>query len=58
MNCSVATGGVITCSGIPNHYSTQNLQWGNTFSAEVQLKTTNKATAPNSPTVSVTATQG
>ncbi len=56
MNCSVATGGVITCSGIPNHWSTQNLQWGNTFSQEVQLQTSNKNTAPSNPTVAVTAT--
>ena len=38
MNCSVATGGVITCSGIPNHYSTQNLQWGNTSPLKFNLK--------------------
>ena len=55
-NCSVASGGVITCSGIPNNYTTENLQWGQTVVVEVQLKTTNKTTAPTNPNVAVTAT--
>lgn len=55
MDCSVASGGVITCSGRPNHYSTDNFQWGNTFTETVQLQTKNKSTAPSNPTVYIVA---
>lgn len=55
MNCTVASGGNITCSGKPNHYSTDNFQWGNTFTETVQLQTKNKATAPSNPTVYIVA---
>lgn len=56
VDCTVATGGVITCSSRPDHYTTNNLQWGQTVEVEIQLKTTNKTTAPSNPTVTLTAT--
>lgn len=56
MNCNVATGGIITCSGIPNHWSTQSFKNGQTFSQEITIQTSNKNTAPSNPTADVTAT--
>lgn len=55
-DCSVAAGGVITCSG-KNDWTTQNLQWGNTVEGEVALQTKDKATAPSNPETTITATQ-
>lgn len=55
-DCSVATGGVITCSS-KNDWTSANLQWGNVIEGEVALRTTNKSSAPSNPTVTIQATQ-